>query len=205
MFVVLLVNDAITPHSSVSVLIGSPIHRRIDMDKFTRPEWDDYFMALAFVTSTRSIDPHTKHGCVIVKNKRVVGMGYNGPPSGLDDSMIPLTRPDKYFFMAHAEENAILNAENPNLKDATVYITGWPCHRCFRMLIQKEVKKIVYGCVSAACVDDADYAATKLMLDAQHLRKGNGQQIVVIEEYKGHSFAEVLSNAIRYYTSKCGA
>ena len=114
----------------------------------SRPEWDTWFMSLAFVASQRSLDKHTKHGCVIVSSDRsVLSMGYNGPPRGCLDEEIPLERPDKYLFMKHAETNAIVNAAacGVSLKGASVYVTGIPCHSCYGDLTNLQVKEVIFG------------------------------------------------------------
>jgi dCMP deaminase len=124
------------------------------MDSLNRPDWDTYFIALAFLSSTRSLDPSTKHGCVITdEHHRILSIGYNGPPRNMHDEQVPLGRPDKYPFMIHAEENAILSC-NTSMEGSVAYITGHPCHKCFRMLIQKGVAKIVYGPVSFQGIED---------------------------------------------------
>ena len=58
----------------------------------SRPTWDEYFLAIVEVVSTRSPDPHTKHGCVLVDaGKRVLSTGYNGPVSGLPRDLSSLS------------------------------------------------------------------------------------------------------------------
>lgn len=101
--------------------------------------WDDYFIGLAYYASIRSHDDQTKVGCVIVSDKRVISMGYNGFCKGVDDSNLPTVRPDKYPFMVHAEENAISNMliNPPSLKQA--YVTHMPCNRCAKLLWQNDV------------------------------------------------------------------
>ena len=70
-----------------------------------RPKWDDYFLAMAFVTARRSFDPSSKCDCVLVSSdNRVLSVGCNGPPRGSVDEEIPLIRPDRYGFMLHSEE-----------------------------------------------------------------------------------------------------
>lgn len=45
--------------------------------------WDEYFMAIAFLSSMRSKDPSTQVGaCIVNEDKRIVGIGYNGFPRG---------------------------------------------------------------------------------------------------------------------------
>lgn len=103
------------------------------------PEWDDYFMAMAYLVSTRSKDAQTKHGCVIVdSNKRILGVGYNSFPRNLPDSVLPNLRPHKYKFMTHAERNALANCViRP--EGATAYVTGQPCIECAKQLYQEGV------------------------------------------------------------------
>src|SRR4029077_15021443 len=80
-----------------------------DVDSFGRPSWDDVYMAMAFIAARRSMDPRTKHGCVIVsKDNRPLTWGCNGPLKGILDSSVPLTAPEKYYHMIPAEANALL-------------------------------------------------------------------------------------------------
>ena len=107
-----------------------------------RPRWHDYFMGLAYYASTRSNDSETKVGCVIVGvDNRVISIGYNGFCSGVDSSDLPTTRPLKYPFIVHAEENAICNMIiKPSFKK-TAYITHTPCHRCAKLMWQNDVRE----------------------------------------------------------------
>ncbi len=104
-----------------------------------RPTWDNYFIGLAYYASTRSHDSETQVGCVIVSQNRVISMGYNGFCEGVDESQLPTTRPNKYPFMVHAEENAISNMliNPPSVKNA--YITHMPCNRCAKLLWQNGI------------------------------------------------------------------
>ena len=45
-----------------------------------RISWNDYFMKAATLASVRSPCDRLKVGCVIVKNNRLISMGYNGVP-----------------------------------------------------------------------------------------------------------------------------
>lgn len=108
------------------------------------PSWDDYFMMNAFIASSRSPDAETQHGCVIVKDKRQIGMGYNGFSRGLDDAVLPNTRPDKYPWMQHGEINAILNCLVSPI-GSTAYITGEPCFNCSNFMWQAGITEIVHA------------------------------------------------------------
>ena len=109
--------------------------------------WDLYYLTQCFVISQRSIDQSKKCGAIIVsKDNRPLSQGYNGPVKNSDDSDFPTQRPDKYGPTLHAEENAILayNGSYQDIQGATIYVTGKPCHRCLRMILQKGITKIVY-------------------------------------------------------------
>jgi dCMP deaminase len=107
-----------------------------------RPNWTDYFLGLAKVVSQRSHDIHTQHGCVITdQNNRILGVGYNGFPRGLDDSKLPTHRPDKYPWMVHSERNALSNCVvRPD--DGIAYVTGQCCNDCVIALWQEGIKTI---------------------------------------------------------------
>lgn len=53
-----------------------------------RPNWDIFWFAQALIYSTRGTCDRLRTGCVIVKNKRIVGAGYNGSVSGLPHCML---------------------------------------------------------------------------------------------------------------------
>lgn len=70
----------------------------------------------AFLAALRSKDPNTKVGaCIVNQEKKIVGIGYNGFPTGCSDDLFPWTKgtedplDSKYMYVCHAEVNAILN------------------------------------------------------------------------------------------------
>lgn len=107
-----------------------------------RPDWTNYFLGLAKVISQRSHDIHTKHGCVITdSSNRILGVGYNGFPRGLDDSNLPTSRPEKYPWMVHSERNALSNCVvRPD--NGTAYVTGQCCNDCIIALWQEGIKRV---------------------------------------------------------------
>jgi dCMP deaminase len=132
----------------------------------TRPSWDDYFLQLAKQVATRSPDPNTHHGCVLVSpDKRVISTGYNGPVAGLPNELVPLTRPQKYDWFIHAEDNAVAFARC-DLRGCTAYVTGQPCAACFRRLLQVGIKRIVYGPTESACITAEETTACETMAKA---------------------------------------
>lgn len=107
-----------------------------------RPTWHNYFLGLAKVASQRSHDIHTQHGCVITdSHNRILGVGYNGFPRGLDDTQLPTNRPDKYQWMIHAERNALANCVvRPD--NGIAYVTGQCCNDCIMALWQEGVNTV---------------------------------------------------------------
>src|SRR5690606_1991352 len=73
--------------------------------------WNEYFMGMAVAASAKSKDPSSKVGAVIVDaDRRIVSIGFNGPPCGTDDVYAYSSRDTKLKRVLHAEENAILFA-----------------------------------------------------------------------------------------------
>ena len=128
--------------------------------------WDDYFMGLAHLSAMRSKDPNTQVGaCIVDNDKKVVSIGYNGMPKGLDDKF-PWEREGgfldtKYAFVVHAELNAILNSSRP-VEGCTIYVSLFPCNECAKAIIQSGIKAIIYE--SDKYADTESVMASKKML-----------------------------------------
>jgi dCMP deaminase len=110
--------------------------------------WDEYFMDMAALAATRSKDPSTKVGCVIVNQQRIIlSTGYNGLPRFVCDEPERMERPQKYLWTSHAEENAVAQAARVGvaLDKSFAYVTHMPCARCARSLIQAGVRHVCIG------------------------------------------------------------
>lgn len=111
--------------------------------------WDEYFMGVAIMSARRSKDPVTQVGaCIVNDRKRIVGIGYNGFPRGVDDDNFPWDKnstwlDSKYPYVVHAEPNAILNS-TVSLENSTLYVTLFPCNECAKLIIQSGIKEVVY-------------------------------------------------------------
>ena len=117
-----------------------------------RPSFDDLMLRLAHLISSRSIDPSTRHGAVIVDpQSRILSMGYNGAVQGFPHDKIEWTRPEKYDYMIHAEANAILFAKQ-DLKGCCIYVTGPSCPGCFNLIAQAGMRRCVFGPRIARCI-----------------------------------------------------
>ena len=115
--------------------------------------WDEYFMAIAKLSAMRSKDPNTQVGaCIVSDDNRILSIGYNGAPNGFNDDKFPWGREGneldtKYFYVCHAEMNAILNyrGSKKDLEHAKIYVDLFPCNECAKIIIQSGIKKIIYS------------------------------------------------------------
>jgi len=108
-------------------------------------KWDLRFLELAKLVAQWSKDPSTRTGAVIVDAKnRVVSVGYNGLPQGVEDSPERLNNRElKYRVIIHCERNAIIFAHR-YLTGCTLY--SWPfmsCSTCASMVIQAGITRCV--------------------------------------------------------------
>lgn len=114
--------------------------------------WDEYFMGVAKLSALRSKDPNTKVGaCIVSEDNRILSIGYNGAPNGFEDKYFPWDREGsnletKYFYVCHAEMNAILNfrGSKKDLENAKIYVDLFPCNECAKLIIQSGIKKVIY-------------------------------------------------------------
>jgi len=131
-------------------------------------EWDEYYMAMAYMTAMRSKDNSTWIGAVIVgPDGEIRSTGYNGFPRGVKYTEERLQRPVKYDFTEHGERNAIYNAARAGVSTngCTLYTHGLPCFDCARAVIQSGIKQVVgtkHGLVESYSESEA---GRKAMLD----------------------------------------
>lgn len=121
-----------------------------------RPDWDHYFMEITQVVAKRSTCLRRKVGAILVKDKRILATGYNGAPSGLphcstvgcmrEEMSIPSGQRHELCRGLHAEQNAIIQAAlaGVSISGSTLYSTLFPCTLCAKMLINAQIKEIVF-------------------------------------------------------------
>lgn len=111
-------------------------------------------MQLAASVADRATCPRLHVGAVLVKDKKLMGTGYNGSPSGVKDCyeqgcLIEYydengVKKERCVRTIHAEVNLILFTDRSDREDATVYITDSPCYNCAKMLANSGIKEVVY-------------------------------------------------------------
>lgn len=157
-----------------------------------RPNWDEYFMMIAEVVSTRSNCIKRRVGAAITIDHQILTTGYNGTPKGIRnccdggcprgaamaDSGAGLTE----CIAVHAEENAIIQAavHGVAIRGGTLYCTLCPCQFCARAIINAGIVEVVYqhGYVT-------DEMTIKLFDEAGvKLRKMDEPKVTVEPKYK---------------------
>lgn len=121
-----------------------------------RPNYDEYFMKMAHVVSSRSTCMRRKVGAVLVKDKHILSTGYNGAPKSFahceevgclrEKLKVPSGQRHELCRGLHAEQNAIIQAAvfGVSIKDSTLYCTNTPCVVCLKMLVNAGVTQIIY-------------------------------------------------------------
>jgi len=130
-----------------------------------RPDWDNYFIEIAKVVSSRATCLRRKYGAVIVKDKVIISTGYNGAPRDAENCIdiqkckrkelnIPPGERYELCEAVHAEQNAIINGSPERMKGATIYIAGFeedgvfadgvPCRLCDRMIRNAQMAEVIY-------------------------------------------------------------
>jgi dCMP deaminase len=113
-----------------------------------RPTWDKYFINIALAVAERSTCDRAHVGAVLVRDKRILTTGFNGSPSGQPhcDTHGHLLVDGHCVRTIHAETNAIIQAalHGVSTKDATCYVTHFPCINCTKSLINAGIIRIVY-------------------------------------------------------------
>lgn len=110
---------------------------------------DTYFIGVAVLTAKLSHAVRKKVGAVIVKDKRICAIGYNGTPSGFSnecEEQLPNGELKTKDTVVHAEANAIYWCAKSDISTdgATLYQTLSPCATCALGIIQSGIKRVVY-------------------------------------------------------------
>ncbi|MFC1821577.1 cytidine/deoxycytidylate deaminase family protein [Thermodesulfobacteriota bacterium] len=178
-----------------------------------RPDWNEYFMVIAKIISTRSTCNSRPSGAVIVKDKQILTTGYNGSMPGAphcidhaaDENGNPFCfrrsmgapENDKYNYCraSHAEANAIAQAAKKgiSLEDSTLYVTLAPCYQCLKLLSTARVKNIYF---------EYEYESTDKKRDQFWKNAIKGAGIIIFKELRvSEPTIRSITTALQYPTS----
>lgn len=106
--------------------------------------WDEYFMSIALLASQRSPCQRLHVGSVLVKDNRLISMGYNGYIPGAPH--ISRVKDEHEQSIIHSEVNALSDCakRGTNLSGSKIYVTHYPCINCFRTIAACGIKEIIY-------------------------------------------------------------
>ncbi|MDD3534426.1 MAG: cytidine/deoxycytidylate deaminase family protein [Candidatus Cloacimonetes bacterium] len=119
-----------------------------------RPTWQEYFMQMAILASSRSTCLRRAVGAVLVRDNQVISTGYNGSPKNTphcaetgclrEQLKVPSGERHELCRGVHAEQNAIIQAaiNGSSTRGGTLYCTHQPCSICSRMIINAEIKTV---------------------------------------------------------------
>jgi len=117
---------------------------------------EEYYMSMAVLATLRSKDPSTQVGsCLVDENGRVVSVGYNGAPQGMEDRDVPWhsngektgkKKDVKDYYSVHAEVNTLDNyrGQQDDLNRMRMYVTLSPCSLCTPRISVGRPREIVW-------------------------------------------------------------
>lgn len=113
----------------------------------------DAYMKTAETFAECSTAKRLHVGAIVVKDDRIISIGYNGMPSGWDNDCedIKINNDGQYELktkpeVLHAETNAIakLAKSNESGLGATMFITHSPCMDCAKLVYQSGINTVYY-------------------------------------------------------------
>lgn len=142
-----------------------------------RMSWDEYFIKFAELAASRSTCLRRQHGAIIVKENQILATGYNASPSKhphCDDCLrehlsVPSGTRYELCRSVHAEQNALLQAakHGVSVAGATMYITGYPCMLCARLICNSGIVRLVLendALREATSIDTFKYSEMEILI-----------------------------------------
>ena len=120
-----------------------------------KPKFIKYFAKIAEETAKLSTAKKLQVGCVIVKDSRILSVGYNGTPAGWDNACEEVVLPNEWIDyeqlktkpeVLHAEANALMKLcqSTESSQRATLFVTHTPCMECAKLIYQAGISQVYY-------------------------------------------------------------
>ena len=115
------------------------------MDKSKQLKYDKAYLRMAQEWGKLSYCERKQVGAIIVKDRMIISDGYNGTPSGFENTCEDQEGSTKWYVL-HAEANAILKVarSTQSCAGATLYITLSPCRDCSKLIHQSGITRVVF-------------------------------------------------------------
>jgi dCMP deaminase len=150
----------------------------------TRPTWDEYFMNIVHQLKKRSTCTRRQFGAIVVSGKKeIISTGFNGVVRGAEhcedigcikDTLgVESGMGHGICPAVHAEQNALIQA-GKDAEGATLYLNGFPCKICARLIVNSGIKRLIMS------GDYSDEEGLKILTQAKieliHLDYNNGAE-----------------------------
>ena len=114
-----------------------------------------YYLGIAYETAKLSSANRAKVGAIIVKDDRIISIGYNGMPSGWDNECEEVVPPNEWVEVEqlktkpevlHAETNAIAKVaqSTETSEGSTMFCTHAPCVDCAKLIYQSGIATLYF-------------------------------------------------------------
>lgn len=110
-----------------------------------RRKLDRVFLNISKEVATLSHCKRSQVGAVIELSGNIVSFGFNGAPKGINNCCEDENNVT-FPYVIHAESNAIIKAAKSgmSMRGGTLYLTLSPCLDCCKLILQSEIKRVVY-------------------------------------------------------------
>lgn len=115
------------------------------MKESKQKKYDKAYLRMAQEWGKLSFCERRQVGAIIVRDRMIISDGYNGTPTGFENSCEDEEGYTKWYVL-HAEANAIskVASSTQSCEGATLYITLSPCRECSKLIHQSGIKRVVY-------------------------------------------------------------
>ena len=110
-----------------------------------KPKFEKMYMEIAETVSKMSYAKRLQVGAIVVKDNRIISIGYNGTPAGWDNNCEDennKTKPE----VIHAEANSIMKlaSSNESGKGSIMFLTHAPCIDCAKLIYGSGITQVYY-------------------------------------------------------------
>ena len=132
-----------------------------------RIDRETMFMQITEVVAKRSTCLRARVGATIIRDNRVVSIGYAGAPSRLKHCTENGCKIEDGHCVrtVHAEANAIAFAAKAGIPTdgAEMYITHSPCKNCAKLIINSGIRRVTYREYRGDGIELLDYAGVEVI------------------------------------------